>query len=139
MISLIDEKFLKQYFPNKVIYSVDDFVKENLNLKSANNTDVPVKGFVIVNFCVESCEFFVPFLVIKKVLANPVLGFNVIAYMISNVNNPSPALTSMLNISQMNAETMINLIEAGGKTPDLLGEIKIVETQIYPGIYSCSN
>ena len=28
MISLVDELFLKQYFPNKVIFSVNDFVSE---------------------------------------------------------------------------------------------------------------
>ena len=78
-----------------------------------------------MNFCVESCEFFVLFLMTKEVLANPVFGFNVIAYMILNVSNVSPMLTSMLNISQMNAENMINLIEARGETPDLLGEIKL--------------
>ena len=98
MISLIDEKFLKQYFLNKVLCSVDDFVKENLNLKSANNMDVPVKGVVIMKFCVESCEFFLQFLVPKEVLANLVLGFNVIAYMISNANIASPMLTTMRQV-----------------------------------------
>ena len=133
MISLVDELFLKQYFPIKVIYSVNNFVSENLNLKAANNTDDPVKGVVIMNFCMESCEFVVPFLATKEVLANPVLGFNVIAYMISKATNAIPMLTSMLDISQMNAETMINLIEAGGETPDLLDEIKLWKSKIIPG------
>ena len=132
MISLVDELFLKQYFLNKVIYSVD-FISENLNLKAVNNTDVPVKGVVIMNFCVESCEFVVPFLVIQEVLANPVLGFNVIAYMISNTNHVSPMLASMLKISHMNTETMINLIEAGGETLDVLDEVKLWKPEIIPG------
>ena len=133
MISLVDELFLKQYFLNKVIYSVDDFISENLNLKAANNTDVPVKGVVIMNFCVESCEFVVPFLATQEVLANPVLGFNVIAYIISNTNHVSPMLASTLKISHMNAETMINLIEAGGETLDVLDEFKLWKPEIIPG------
>ena len=136
MISLVDELFLKQHFPNKVIYSVDDFISENLNLKAANNTDVPVKGVVIMNFCVESCEFVVPFLATLEVLANPVLGFNIIAYMISNTNHVSPMLASMLTIPHMNAETMVNLIEAGGETLDVLNEVKLWKPRNNPGTHS---
>ena len=42
-------------------------------------------------------------------------------------------LTSMIDISQMNAETMISLIEAGGETPGLLDEIKLWKSKIIPG------
>ena len=44
MISLIDRQWLQQNLPKQKIYSVKEFMgNETLNLKAANNTNVPIQ------------------------------------------------------------------------------------------------
>ena len=65
MISLLSKNFLIEKLPNKKIYSVDEFLEnELLSLSAANNTEVPVEGVVLIDFAIEGKKLFqIPFLV----------------------------------------------------------------------------
>ena len=98
MISLISRNFLIKNLPNKKIYSVDEFLEnEFLSLSAANNTEVPVEGVILIDFSIESQKFFqIPFLVTSENVANPIIGYNAIEYLVMNFENRLHSLLKML-------------------------------------------
>ena len=61
MVSVISEDFYTKTFPEKRLHSVEEFLGgENLRLSAANNTELPIKGVVLLNFGIEENLFQIP-------------------------------------------------------------------------------
>ena len=136
MISLISKNFLIENFPNKKIYSVDEFLEnELLSLSAANNTEVPVEGVILIEFSIESKKFFqIPFLVTSENVANPIIGYNAIEYLVMNFENRLPSLLKILpSLSVENAEIMVSTIEKVARRSEILGDVKLSSSQLIPG------
>ena len=139
MISLIDRQWLQQNLPKQKIYSVKEFMgNETLNLKAANNTNVPIQGIVLLKFALPDTktEFTVPFIVSTQNINNPIIGYNTIEYLVVNCTEKHllpPVLKEALpTVTLKGAENMINLIQEKAKTPDLLGDVKVAQLSIIP-------
>ena len=136
MISLISRNFLRKNLPNKKIYSVDEFLEnEFLSLSAANNTEVPVEGVILIDFSIESQKFFqIPFLVTSENVANPIIGYNAIEYLVMNFENRLHSLLKMLpRLSVENAEIMVSTIEKAATRSEILGDVKLSSSQLIPG------
>ena len=136
MISLININSLKENHPNKKIYSIYEFLgNELLSLSAANNTDVPIEGVVLLDFAVENSTLFqIPFLVTKENLSNPIIGYNTIEYLVLNFKNVLPSLMSILpTLSVDNAKLMVSTIEKAAEHSDILGNVKIANPLVIPG------
>ena len=74
MVSVMSEKYVAQTFPNKQIYSVEEFLGHgSLSLSAANNTELPVEGIILLDFGVDGEILFqIPFLISKNDLAHPI-------------------------------------------------------------------
>ena len=80
-VSLVDKQWVNQYFPDKEILPVADFLeREDLKLCAANNSEIQFEGVILLKFGLRDGEdkFEVPMLVSKSSIAEPILGYNVI-------------------------------------------------------------
>ena len=138
MISLISKDFLDEHFPGVEIHSVADFIENNLKLTAANQTELSVDGVVVLNFGIEKCHelFQVPFLVTSESISKPIIGYNTIEHFVTNFENEFDLSSSLVkvirNLSNENAENMVNLISAGGKISEISRDAKIPKTYGVP-------
>ena len=83
MISLVDTKWVKKQFPDKMLHSVDDFLEnEVLQIQAANSSEISFEGVMLSDFCLQndSKTVTVPFLVTSQEINERILGYNVIEY-----------------------------------------------------------
>ena len=138
MVSMISEPMLLEMFPDKTMYTVNEFIENgygSLNLSAANNTKVPVEGVVLLDFNAGDESFQIPFLVTKTELSNPILGFNTIAHLILNVDcDKVPALMKLLpQLSENRAKAFVNTIEEASEQSEMLGIAKRTSPICVPG------
>ena len=88
MVSLVDRRWIKENLPDAVIHPVSDFLESNekeLCLRAANSTRIKFDGVAVLDFSVGDGEgFVVPILVASDDMNEPILGYNVIEYLILN-------------------------------------------------------
>jgi len=138
MISLLDYNFVKTNFPNAEIKSTSEFLEdsETLDLIAANNTKVDLEGVVLLNFGISKtkCDTLVPFVVSSNNLKQPIIGFNLIEYLINNTKNTTDLLPHLKHAlpNLKNPEAMIEFVQNKSKTNDFLGEIKTDSLNIIP-------
>ena len=143
MISLINKGFLLKNFPGVKIESIGEFTGENFSLTAANKSEVRVEGVVVLTFGVgESGGLFrVPFLVTEEEISAPIIGYNIIAHLVSNfkeqLNLPKSLLHMITSLaSEKSAETMVNLIQRGEEESEFCCEAKLDKDEIVqPGCY----
>lgn len=133
MVSVISKIFLAETFPNKVVYSVEEFLGEkSLSLSAANNTEVPVEGVVLLDFGGDEYMFQIPFLVTKENIAHTILGYNAIEYLVLNLNEECkvPALMKILpDLSVDETKIIISTIEKASEVSEILGDVRSVMPQ----------
>ena len=89
MISLVDRGWLDRHFPDKTIYSVAEFLgEEELKVCAVNSSEIEFDGVALMDFTLKNGEggFVVPVLVASEEISEPILGYNVIEYLILNGN-----------------------------------------------------
>ena len=82
-ISILSEQFLAKHFPQLKTRDLSELLDKgvDLELRAVNNTTVPYKGFVELDFQLldgENLSLKVPFLVTDADIDNPLIGYNVI-------------------------------------------------------------
>ena len=85
MISLVSLAWLKENFPDVSLLPISALLEDSkgeVRFVAANKTEVVMVGCVILNFTIGENSFPVPFLVSESELAQPLLGYNVIEYLI---------------------------------------------------------
>ena len=139
MISLINEKVLKELFPGIKIHSIYDFTGEDFKVTVANKSVMSVSGVAILDFGVDESHplFQVPFLVTSQEMTCPIIGYNTIEHLVTNFKdkiNLSESLVDVYNLPSESVDSMVNLIEKGGDVTELTSEVKLEKNQVvYPG------
>ena len=62
-ISVVDEEWVSNNAPNAELRPVSDFVEGELHCKTANNTEMPMLGIVMIDVTIGETALRVPFLV----------------------------------------------------------------------------
>ena len=141
MISLMNDKFLEENFPDVEIHPIADFTGKDLTLTAANKSVIDITGVVILDFGVEEGEklFRIPFLVTSQQISSPIIGYNTIEHLVKNFRNEINLPESLCCLvdclsSSEKAEAMVNLIEKGSEIEELNSEARLEKNQvIYPG------
>ena len=86
MVSLVDRRWARKNFPDAKMHSVSDFLeeREELSVRAANSTAIQFDGVILLEFSLEGGGegFLVPVVVASAEIAEPILGYNVIEYLI---------------------------------------------------------
>ncbi len=141
MISLANDMFLSENFPDVKVHSLSEFMKGNLTLTAANQSEIGVDGVAILDFGVDGSDklFQVPFLVTSQELSSPIIGYNTIEHLVKNYRNEMNMSESLCNFvdslqSLDKAEVVVNLIDKGGDITELTSEAKLDKNVVvYPG------
>ena len=88
-VSLASLKWIMKNFPGATIQPISNILDSHeINLKTATNGDIPFTGYVELKLQMKSWDsdtyLLVPFLVTPELLAEPIIGFNVIEEIITN-------------------------------------------------------
>ena len=133
MVSLVDLKWMKEHFPSATIVSVSEFLEEDLHIRAANATPIQLEGVAVLEFSLgeEGESFLVPLIVTTDDMAEPILGYNVIAHLItegSQLERTSrrKLLESALKCGEKNVvsvDALAAVIEQKHENPDFLTEV----------------
>ena len=102
------------------IHPVEDFVGDRvgIDLRTANNSNVTVDGVVVDDFQIPNTidlNIAVPFLVTNNQIYLPVVGYNVIEYLLESCPDPtyiqSIIIESLPSIKSLEAKAVINIIQ----------------------------
>ena len=136
MISLVDVNWVKENTPNIELRPISDFIEEEkVEFKAANNTDVVMLGSVVLKFTLGENCFPVPFLVTNEKLLHPILGYNVIEYLISSGVREDVVMSlknSASDIAMGKINVLVNLISQNFEDNNYLGELVAPKTFSIP-------
>ena len=120
MISMVDASWFNEQFPEESILSLTQFLEgDNLHIFAANKTKVEVQGVAILNFSFNNnnnnnFSVPVPFIICKNNLTQPLIGYNVIKYLIESKeligDIPSILLDTLPSLTEKTVSAVINII-----------------------------
>ena len=137
MVCLIDREWLRKNFPNAKIQSISDFLDEDLEVRAANSTKIPMDGVVVLDLSfIEGGETVsVPFVVSSQSLPEPILGYNVIEDLILNGDaKQRECLENALcrGGKKISVDALAAIIEDKADKEDFLAEVKCPRTVKIP-------
>ena len=132
MVSLVDRRWIERNLPDAVIHPVADFLESDqkeLCLKAANSTKIRFDGVAVLDFAVGDNDggFVIPVLVASDDINEPILGYNVIEYLILNGSpEEQTALQTALKgrDNRWDLEPLSAVIQENADSPDFLTEVK---------------
>ena len=139
MVSLVSRAWLEKEFPSLQIHPVEDFVGDRggIDLRAANNSNVTVDGVVVADFQIPNTidlNIAVPFLVTNNQIDLPVVGYNVIEYLLESCPDPtyiqSIIIESLPSIKPLEAKAVINIIQENRN--DILAMVRTTKSKIIP-------
>ena len=142
MVSMVDRRWLRRHFPKATIYPVSSFLDRELHVQAANETSINFDGVVLLEFSLkevvgleegesegdDSETFAVPFLVSSEKIADPILGYNVIEYLVlEGSEEQKKELKSALGHQEegVDLEPLVSLIQKKAEDQDFLAEVKL--------------
>ena len=141
MISLVSKDFLDTNYPGVEKHSVADFIEnDTLKLTAANQSEVSVDGVVIFDFGIEEGQelFKVPFLVTSENISRPIIGYNIIEYLVNDCKDQVDLSSSLVRVvrslTDENVESMFNIINGGGQITEISREARVDKMhRVQPG------
>ena len=136
-VCVADSDWVATNAPTAVLRPVSDFLApdEKIEFIAANNTEVPMVGAVILEFTMGQSSFPVPFVVTSGTLSHPIIGFNVMAHVIS-LGKADDVVTSLQNamgdIAVGKISVMVNLMSRNFEDTDCVGKLKATKTVVIP-------
>ena len=136
-VCMVSEEWLFGNLPDAVICPVSDFLEqdEKIEFLAANNTKVPVKGAVVLEFTIGQEKFPVPVVVTSGALSNPIIGFNVVEHLIRS-GNPNMVVTAleeaMVDVTIGAINVMVELISNNFEDNDCLGMLRATKNVVIP-------
>ena len=116
MVSLLNLDWLRANFPTIDLQPISAFLDDGegeVRFRAANNTEVVMRGCVVLTFTIGGNSFPVPFLVTDAELSQPIVGYNVIENFIKT-GKPEDVVHLLVNsIREVGAgkvEVMVNVI-----------------------------
>ena len=133
MISLVDRRWVKRHFPDEIIYPASLFVDKELHVQAANATTINFDGVILLDFSLSSEDegFVVPILVSKEKVSDPILGYNVIEYLVlEGSEEQKRALKASLGFRRkgFDLDPLVSLIQKKAEDQDFLAEVKLSKT-----------
>ena len=113
-ISLISKSWLDERNVKSEVRDLAELIGRDLKVKGAVGADIPYCGYTVLECTITGVTTNVPFLVSEKEMDQPIIGYNVIAYMASNfpdkvtvprVKETFPKLTTAT------AEAVLNILQ----------------------------
>ena len=114
-VLIIPERFIHEKFPEMLPKDISELLEmgAELKLEAANGTRIPYNGWVEINFKLldnATSQISVPFLVTRKELSLPIIGYNVIELFIKD-NKPDQVLPAVIkSFAKTNASALIAFI-----------------------------
>lgn len=127
-VSIVSQEFLARHTPGANIREVSELLEVNLNLTTANGSQLPYMGWVELDFKLspESSRLSVPFLVSNSAVGIPIIGYNVIQQVLNNRSlNQGIADVKSSFVNLGDAETLVNFVQNEGLE------------ELYPVVKSC--
>ena len=134
-VSIINNKLVEKNWPGRRLHSVQEFLgNKKLGVSTANNTEMPIEGVVLLEVEVEgSASFTVPFLVTKENLTQTIIGSNIMKHLILNNKNSLPSLMKLLpSLPLEHTNLLISAVETELQQSDMIGEVKLSENLVIP-------
>ena len=133
MISMVDRWWVRKHFPNETIYPASNFVDQELNVQAANATNIDFDGVILLDFSLSDKDkgFVVPMLVSKEKITDPILGYNVIEYLVlEGSEEQRVALKNSLGHRRkgFDLEPLVSLLQKKAEDQDFLAEVKLPKT-----------
>ena len=117
MVSIVSSSWFRNLFPDAKVLKVAEFLEgDNLHLCAANNTPLEVQGVAILEFRIgDSTPIPVPFLITEDDVAQPIIGFNVIEFVVlAGGGDMTKYLRSSLQVfPQPTVEAVVNVLQTG--------------------------
>ncbi len=113
-VSMIDKTWLTNTHPDAEIDSLQEFLEgDNLHLLTANNSEVSIGGVVTLEVEMAGLSIPVPFVISENPITQPIIGYNVIKYLIFEGGDESGKLLQMScpSILEKNIAAVISLIK----------------------------
>lgn len=127
MISLVDRQWVQRLFPDQVIFPVSAFLDKELHVEAANKSTIQFDGVILLDFKLsdEDEGFVVPLLVSSGKISDPILGYNVIEYLVlEGTEEQKKALKTSLGQKSIDLEPLVSLIQKKAEDQDFLVEVK---------------
>ena len=129
MVSIVDRSWLKKLFPAKEVLPVSTFLEgEKLIISAANSSEIKFDGVVLMDLGLKEgrVEYPVPILVSSSLMAQPILGFNVIEDLVMNGNQEDHELlhSCFKTGNPFKIEPLVSLIQEKVANPDFITEVK---------------
>ena len=138
MVSMMSRDFLQEHFPGTKIEPLEDFIKhKTLKVNAANQTQLELDGVVVFDFGTEQGKdlFRVPCLVTPDTLSSPIIGYNIIEYLVmdfKDINMPLSLSSMITSLSVEKAEAVVDVITAGGEISEISREAKLSKNYTIP-------
>ena len=129
MISVVDAVWMENKVPEAEIQPISDFLgnEEFFKFTAANNSEVVMIGVVMLEFEFGNSGISVPFLVTSEKLTNPILGYNVIEYFITENHDITKPFQVSCEVPSEKIKVMVNLIRKKALDSDWVGKYKTVK------------
>ena len=135
MVCLIDKSWLSINFPDAVLMPLSNFTSKdsNLQLKAANNIEMCLEGVVVFEFSLgkSAHKVLVPFLVTSDNVSSPVIGYNLIKYLVHEGKVTSDIVEAAIPSCIDSGESLINLIKYE-VTNDSVGAVVLEKETVVP-------
>ena len=139
MVCLGSQDWLGEHFPNHELYPVSGFAKRSdpITLCAANGSELVLQGVVILKVSSPFHNVIVdaPFLVSVNDLENPIIGFNLISYLIENSSSQSlstRAFMKAIPMPKVNAKALVSVIQNDISETAEIGKAYLNETIVIP-------
>ena len=150
MISSADLEWVTENFPTAELRPISEFLEEDergdVRFNTANNTEMPMAGCVVLQFSIGKYSFPVPFLVTSAKLSRPIIGSNVLKTFIEIadlkdaiellINSIKNADSGKICADGKKIEAMVDLIDKNDD--DFLGDLRAVKSCVIPAKGSAS-
>ena len=82
MVSLVNTQWAREQLPDREIIPLSEFSDTKISLRAANQTDLKIRGVLLIDFSLPKLEFAVttPFLVTDEPITTPIIGYNLIRF-----------------------------------------------------------
>lgn len=141
-VCLINEKWRQQHLPRTIVRNISEILgSDTLDGRAVNQTLIPFSGWVEIKFRLPTkeatqLELLVPVLVAHEdgVAEEPIIGFNVIEYLLERGIEPphvvTEAVSTAFSFDCKKAEVFLNVMRSG---EDRLGEgtVKTGSSQLF--------
>ena len=136
MVTLVDRRWVRRYFPDAELLPVSMFLNQELSLKAANSSEIKFDGVLLLDFGLEKgkSEFAVPVLVSSQSIAEPILGYNVIEDVVLNGNSDDHELLHSCFVTSrpFKVAPLVSVIQQQAENPDFLAEVKAPSDVVIP-------